>query len=290
MHPGVVPTRIVVVCCGLFYALAPGARGVDELDQLKVGVQPDGRIVVPTNQILKPAGKQVTFPGRPVDLALTDDGKTLVVKNMRSLVFIDVATAKVKQTLALVEPKAPPFDAEKDPIAPSGKPVQHKYPVGFSVVGLLVKGDRVYATDCYNHIRVARRKEDGSYKWEAPIAVLPPKVGGDAFPAGLAAVGDDDLWVCSSRGNTAQLVSLKNAEAEQAVPVGVAPFMVVAARPDRLYVTNWGGNPPKEGDPQSTSSGSPVRIDPKTGVADRGTVSVLAPAPGRWKQVKTIRV
>src|SRR5262249_44991478 len=30
----------------------------DEYDNLKVGVQPDGRIVVPTNQILKPAGVQ----------------------------------------------------------------------------------------------------------------------------------------------------------------------------------------------------------------------------------------
>src|SRR5262245_913373 len=73
----------------------------DERDKLKVGVQPDGRIVVPTNQILRPAGRQVTFPGRPVDLILIDDGQTLVAKNMRDLVFIDVATGAVKQTLAL---------------------------------------------------------------------------------------------------------------------------------------------------------------------------------------------
>ena len=77
------------------------AASADERDQLKVGVQPDGRIVVPTNQILQPAGKQVTFPGRPVDLLLIDDGKTLVAKNMRNLVFIDVATGTIKQTLAL---------------------------------------------------------------------------------------------------------------------------------------------------------------------------------------------
>src|SRR5437868_1354101 len=124
MHPGVVPTRIMIVCCGLFYAMAPGARGADEQEQLKVGVQPDGRIVVPTNQVLKPAGKQVIFPGRPVDLALTPDGKTLVVKNMRSLVFIDVATATVQQTLPL------PRRAEDK--------------LGFSVVGLVVRGDRTY--------------------------------------------------------------------------------------------------------------------------------------------------
>src|SRR3984893_4415211 len=73
----------------------------DERDQLKVGVQPDGRIVVPTNQVLRPAGKQIEFPGRPVDLAFADQGKTLVVKNQRDLVFSDVATLRVKQVLEL---------------------------------------------------------------------------------------------------------------------------------------------------------------------------------------------
>ena len=73
----------------------------DERDRLKIGVQPDGRILVPTNQILQPAGKQVTFPGRPVDLLLIEGDKTLVAKNMRNVVFIDVATGAIKQTLAL---------------------------------------------------------------------------------------------------------------------------------------------------------------------------------------------
>src|SRR4051794_17619622 len=73
----------------------------DEQDRLKVGLQPDGRIVVPTNQILQPAGVQVAFPGRPVDLLVIEDGKTLVAKNMKDLTFIDVASGKVKQTLAL---------------------------------------------------------------------------------------------------------------------------------------------------------------------------------------------
>src|SRR5262249_35094814 len=97
----------------------------DQLDTLRVGVQPDGRIGVPTNQILKPAGKQILFPGRPVDLAFADEGRTLVVKNRWDLVFIDLTTARVKQTLAL--------------------PSKKKTDTGFSVVGILVQGGRVYA-------------------------------------------------------------------------------------------------------------------------------------------------
>src|SRR5262245_31544110 len=69
-------------------------------DQAKVGLQPDGRIIVPTNQVLKPAGTQITFPGRPVSLLLIDDGKTLVAQNKNNLLFIDVPTNKIRQTLA----------------------------------------------------------------------------------------------------------------------------------------------------------------------------------------------
>src|SRR4051794_22046186 len=121
------PVALLVLALAGALALGPGPRA-DEGDRLKVGPQPDGRIVVPTNQVLKPAGRQVLFPGRPVDLTLIDGGRTLVVKNLKDLVFIDTATGKVEQTLAS--------------------------PVGFSVVGLLAQGGRLYTTDVKDHIRV----------------------------------------------------------------------------------------------------------------------------------------
>src|SRR5215472_16274398 len=80
--------------------LAPAALPAAGPETAAVGVQPDGRIVVPTNQVLEPAGQQVLFPGRPVDLAFADGGTTVVVKNMRNLVFLDADSCKVKQTLA----------------------------------------------------------------------------------------------------------------------------------------------------------------------------------------------
>jgi YVTN family beta-propeller protein len=283
------PRILLLGVVGLAAGLAVAAQGPE---QFKVGLQPDGRVVVPTNQVLKPAGKQVTFPGRPVDLALTDDGKTLVVKNMKDLVIIDVATAAVKQTLELkgVPPLAA-FDPDavmKRPIAPDGK--GSHYPTGFSVVGLLVRGDRVYASDSKNHVQVARRQKDGTYAWEERIGLFGPKVGGDAYPAGMARSSGDELWVASSRGNTVELLDLAAGQPQQVVAVGVAPYMVCCPRPDRCYVTNWGGDPPPPGAPQALSSGTPVAVAPDTGVADQGSVSVLAAAPGRWKQVKTIRV
>src|SRR5438477_306329 len=83
----------------LFVCIVPN-RGDDGADRWKVGMQPDGRIVVPTNQILQPAGRQIVFPGRPVDLITIDSGRTLVVKDMHELIFIDLATGAVKQRLS----------------------------------------------------------------------------------------------------------------------------------------------------------------------------------------------
>src|SRR5437764_13441319 len=107
-----------LTCIGLALALS---AAVCAQDQTKVGLQPDGRIIVPTNQVLKPAGTQITFPGRPVSLLLIDDGKTLVVQNKNNLLFIDVPTSKIRQTLAS--------------------------PVGLSVIGLTGNTERVFTSD-----------------------------------------------------------------------------------------------------------------------------------------------
>src|SRR5262249_46428469 len=110
------------------------------------------------------------------------------------------------------------------------------------------------------------------------------------MPAGIARHSADELWVCSSRGNAVQLLNLNTGQAEQTVAVGVAPYMVVVGRNERVYVSNWGGDRPKEGEPFALSSGTPVRIDPARGIADQGSVSVQAAERGKWRQVKTIPV
>lgn len=235
----------------------------DDRDKLKVGVQLDGRIVVPTNQILKPAGTQVTFPGRPVDLQLLDGGKTLVVHNKNNLLFIDTATAKVTQTLAS--------------------------PVGLSVIGLVVDGSRIFTSDVKDHVRVAKRQADGTYKWAEPWPLDKPKVDGAAHPAGMILRGKE-LWVTSSRGNSVQRLDTTTGKVVQVVPVGVAPFTILFPNSDTAYVSNWGGDAPDKDDPQAPSSKTPVKIDPRTGVANHGSVSVLRAVDGQWQQVKSIPV
>ncbi len=262
----------ILVWC--FSLIAVGFRlpvlAADDVDTLQVGVQQDGRIVVPTNQILKPAGRQVTFPGRPVDLLFLDGGRTLLVKNMHDLVFLDPATGKNLQTLAL------PREGDPRP--------------GFSVTGIVARNGRIYATDAQGGVRIAVRGKDDRYTWDKVYELDRPKVGDHAHGAGLALVGEDELWVLSTRGNCVQRMTLSSGKVVQTIPVGVAPFTLCFAGPDRCYVSNWGGDPPGQGDPKALTSKTPVRIDPKTGVANQGTVSVLEKKEGQWQQTRTIAV
>jgi YVTN family beta-propeller protein len=264
--------NLLAVLAGCVPLSMPVPLWADERDQLKVGLQPDGRIVVPTNQILGPAGAQVAFPGRPVDLVVIEHGRTLAVKNFRDLVLIDLATGKVRQTL------------------PLAAPAKGAQPPGFSVVGLVALGDYLYASDALNSVQVARRQPDGSYAWERPLPVRAPAVGGAAHPAGLAVQDAEHIWSTSTRGNNVQLLHAATGEVKQVVAVGVAPYAILPLTPERCYVTNWGGDPPGPADPQGITSGTPVRIDPRTNVANQGTVSVLQREQTGWKQVRTIPV
>jgi YVTN family beta-propeller protein len=235
----------------------------DEQERLKVGRQADGRIVVPTNQILEPAGKQILFPGRPVDLLLIDQGQTLVVKNMKDLVFIDLPSGKIKQKLVS--------------------------PVAFSVVGLLPFQKDILVTDTRDHLRRAVRRGDGSYDWGRAVALHPPQIGGAANPAGIAHLDGERVWVTSTRGNCVQLINAASGTVEDIVDVGVAPYAVCCPNSSVCYVSNWGGNRPSSEEPQASSAGTMTQVDAR-GIASQGTVSVLKRQEGKWRQVKTIRV
>lgn len=242
----------------------------DERDNLKVGLQSDGRIVVPTNQILQPAGTQVTFAGRPVDLLSIEDGKFIVAKNMRSLVFIDPHTGAIKQTLALPE-KTNLTDA-------------------FSAVGLAASGDRIFASDSQGAVRIAKRNSEGRYHWDGHFALPEPAVGGKgAYPTGIALQGDSQLWVCSSRGNELQLFGLEDGKVQARIPVGVAPYAPITIG-EKVYVSNWGGDRPAKDEAILKSSGTPVKTDPRTNVANHGSVSVVEKVQGQWQQTRSIIV
>src|SRR5512136_1104573 len=93
--------NIFLLALSVLISLVSGCKSKDQevADKQKVGIQPDGSILVPSNQLLRPAGFQVYLPGRPVDLALTPDGRFLLVKNKADLDLIRLADRTVIQSL-----------------------------------------------------------------------------------------------------------------------------------------------------------------------------------------------
>lgn len=259
--------RIVLVLgIGLSAAAWVATARLDDRLPRKIGPQPDGSILAPTNQLLTPAGFQVQIPGRPTDVALSPDGRLLAVKNMNDIVLIRIQDRAVLQTL---------------PVAKGG--------LGYTGILFSADGRKIYSTDSDDRILVAALSDKAVMNWEPPLilpgpAASPMAVPGlspsdqtkdPSSPGGMALeIERQELWVTMSRNNCLGVLDLKSSRLEL-VPVGMAPYSVMLGPGRKAYVTNWAGRRPGSGDPVAPSSGSPVLVDPKNGVASSGTVSVV---------------
>lgn len=237
----------------------------------KVGKQENNSYIVQTSQVIDPAGKTVVFPGRPVDLALNPEESVLAVKNLNNIIFFDVSSQTVKQTLNL----------------PSG---------GNTFTGICWSdnGRKVWTTDTKGYIRSAELKDNGEFAWSDEI-LLPLKIYANGkfewenelldkstkstadreYPGGFAV--DEKagyIYVALNRNNSLGIINLKSGKFEAHIPVGIAPYTVVVTG-NKAYVTNWGGRRPVKGDKTAMSAGTAVVVDRKTGVASSGTVSVI---------------
>jgi YVTN family beta-propeller protein len=227
----------------------------DFLVKAVVGPRGDGTYVVPTTQLVNPAGQSIEFPGRPVDLALSPDGTRLAVKNREDILFVDPATHAVAQTLSF--PRK----------------------TGATFVGLAWSrdGKRLYTTETQSNLRMAVLGDDGRFTWTdvIPLPGLPNEKEPNAAAGGLVLDEDANIaYVALSRTNALGVVNLASKEVIAQIPVGIAPYTVVV-NGTTAYVSNWGGRVPREGDTTGPTSGSRAVVDPKTGIASTGTVSVV---------------
>lgn len=217
----------------------------------KIGLQPDGSILVPSNQLLM-AGLQIILPGRPVDIALTPDGRYLLVKNRADINLVRISDRTIIQTL---------------PLSKGG--------ASFTGICLSPDGHTVYMTDTDKSICVAEIDNNNVMRWKDPMIMPAPSIGGSPFPGGLVVnEKGDKIYVALSRNNSLGIVDLsKNSVSE--IPVGIAPYDVVISSNGKAYVSNWGGRRPEAGESVYKSSGSEVLVDSKTGIANNGSVSVI---------------
>jgi YVTN family beta-propeller protein len=251
-----------------------GAQASLRLEFERVGRQPNGSVVVTTNQVLTPAGRQVEFRGRPLAVALSPDGHTAAFLNgaYQAIILVDVASWTVKQE----------FTASGGSASLNGILYSHD-------------GRRLYASQANGRVIVADVAADGTLALNRLITNLPrspiPYPGredGDPYPGGLALSEDGTrLYVVLNRNNSLAVFDLVNNVVLAEIPVGNAPHGVVVVG-GRAYVTNQGGRRARGGDFTNDSSGTAIVANPVSGNSITGTVSVVDLAQAR--QVRSIDV
>jgi YVTN family beta-propeller protein len=228
-------------------------------DHSWVGPLADGRIIVPTNQILSPAGRQVIVGGRPADVALSPDGKWLAVLNVNEVQLVDVESDKI---------------------------LSHVSIRGGSFNGIVFAADgkRVYASSLKGGIVVLKVSLEGKLVASTPIElpIRRSRRGDSTVSSGLGLSADGkSLFTALNLKNKLAEVDLASGEVRREIAVGNAPYDVVIAG-DYAYVSNWAGRLPSSGSATGPSGGAPqVRVDPVRNTANDGSVSIVSLKTGQ---------
>ncbi|HEX3727360.1 MAG TPA: bifunctional YncE family protein/alkaline phosphatase family protein [Pirellulales bacterium] len=267
-----VAVALVVICCLSAAAQTPATKPnnsspVDDYDRSRVGDADPQRIVVPTNQVLSPLGRQVAYGGRPTDLALSPDGRTLAVLDKTSVLTIDPVAGVIVSRVA------------------------NKARGSYAGLVFTPDGKQLLASSMKGSIAVFDVSEKGELTARDPIKLAPaPGVRSEsALPIGLAiGASGRTLWAVLNLNNTLAEIELPAGRVKREIAVGNAPFGV-AVIGSRAYVSNWAGRKPAADSVTAPAGiGGRVRVDPKRFIASDGSVSVVDLADG--KQIAEIVV
>jgi len=238
-----------------------------------VGPVGNGKYLMPTGQYVKPAGDALVFFGRPSDLAFDPGHRLLAIKNSHGLILMDPRRWQIRQSLAM-----PPLEVNF---------AEHLGGNGPAGIAWSADGREVWTTDSFGWIHGARIRTDGRFGWADRIALPSPSgvtifkndkngTGSDSSaPIGLA-LGEDrrTLFVALSRDDAIAAIDTISHRVRYRIRVGNAPFGVLRIG-NLLYVSNWAGRRSDGFGSVADSSGTPIRVDPVTGAASSGSVSVV---------------
>src|SRR6516225_384130 len=198
-------------------------------DVIHAGPQGDGTGITTQGWDLTPAGDQVSLGDRPMGIALSPDGKTILVSNdgssaIESLMVIDRASGDVVQTINYQAPEALWIGVA---FSPDGT---HAY--------ASAGGD--------NKIRVydvVGQQLTETTPIVLPLPVSPSGKKINLFPAGLSVSPDGKtLYVADNLGDRMSVIDLTTSTVTATISVGHNPYTTLVSKDGKtVYVSNWGG-------------------------------------------------
>jgi YVTN family beta-propeller protein len=226
-----------------------------------VGTQPDGSVLLPNGQVITPAGVQIEVNDRPLGIALSPDGSQAAVATAsnfatRALHIIDLGARTVAQTLSIGN--------------------------SFAGVAYSPDGNTLYVGGgADNDVKIFTRSASGQWAQTPRIAIAA------SAPSGLSlSPAGDKVYVALNRAHALGIIDTNTRTVVQ-VPTGAFPYATATTKDGlKVYVSNWGGRLAQAGD--ATDGSNPVVVDPATGIANNGTISVYDTAA--QKIAKTIEV
>ncbi len=250
----------------------------------RVGPIGDGRVVLPVNQTLEPAGIHVELPDmRPQVIALSPDKKLLVTSGKQSeLLVLEPGSGKILARVPFPSDKA--TEPKPDAVSTHILEPDTKGQVSYTGLAFSPDGSRLYLSNVNGDIKVfsvtARGKVAGLFS--IPLPPVDVQKRKEEIPSGLV-VSADGLRIFAAFNLTNRLAEIeaRTGKILRLFDVGVAPYDVVLAGA-KVYISNWGGRRP---DATSTTGpaghGTLVRVDPVRHIASEGSVSVVELEQGK---------
>jgi len=185
------------------------------------GLRSDGSVLLPNQWTLTPTGEQIPVGDLPLAMALSPDGRYLLVTNNGYAdQYVSVIDVALRHEIG-------------------------KIPMSESWLGLAFSptGDRVYVSGGGTDEIAVQRFDRGTFEQERTLRA---KADGDEAPyfvSGLAVSGDGrTLYACALRQSKLMVFDLESEDAVPAyVDVGAFPYTVVLdEKAGRGFVSNWG--------------------------------------------------
>jgi len=225
---------------------------------ITMGPQPDGSILVPSNQTLTPAGKvQLIERARPKDLALSPDGKVLAVVGQGRVSLYSAAG----QPIGILNAQSGPMGIAWNP-----------------------KGDTLFISG-NGYVSVVDNQEDQWKTLKTITVIAPPELAqrqqqglatGDQLAGTAVSPDGTRLYVAMDMLNAVRVIDIASGNPIATLPVGICPFgIALSPNGKTLYVANRGGRLARPGETTESSAGTDVRVNIGTDIAIGGSLSFV---------------